>query len=260
MEERAVRRRVRSVAHREVTVIAFVLLLLGTDRATAGPPFLTDDPEPVELRHWEVYVGSQGARDRVGWSGTAPHVELNYGPARNVQLHLIAPLVLVLPAAGRSAYGYGDTELGLKVRLLQETPSHPQVGTFPIMEVPSRDARIETGGGDVQLFIPIWIQKSLEPWTTYCGGGYWTDVDGLHQHWWFLGWEAQRKLSRAVTAGGELFHETAKDEASEPETGFNLGLILDLSELQHMLVSAGRDFEGPNRLQGYVAYQLTFGR
>jgi len=26
--------------------------------AVAGPPFVTDDPEPVDYRHWEFYIAS----------------------------------------------------------------------------------------------------------------------------------------------------------------------------------------------------------
>jgi len=62
------------------------------DPSFAGPPYTTDDPEPVEYRHWEFYIASEHFRDHVGWSGTAPHFELNYGVAPDVQLHLIAPL------------------------------------------------------------------------------------------------------------------------------------------------------------------------
>jgi hypothetical protein len=36
--------------------------------ATAGPPFVTDDPEPVDNGHWEVYAFSDGAFQR----GAAP--------------------------------------------------------------------------------------------------------------------------------------------------------------------------------------------
>ena len=42
----------------------------------AGPPYLTDDPEPVDYQHWEVYIGSQFSKDLDGWSGTAPHFEV----------------------------------------------------------------------------------------------------------------------------------------------------------------------------------------
>jgi hypothetical protein len=27
--------------------------------ALAGPPFVTDDPEPAKYRHWEVYIAYQ---------------------------------------------------------------------------------------------------------------------------------------------------------------------------------------------------------
>ena len=39
-------------------VIVVAALMMGTV-AWAGPPFVTDDPEPVELHHWEVYLASQ---------------------------------------------------------------------------------------------------------------------------------------------------------------------------------------------------------
>jgi hypothetical protein len=43
------------------------------------------------------------------------------------------------------------------------------------------------------------------------------------------------------------------------ETGINLGLIWDLSDTQHIVLSAGPAIEGSNQLQGYFAYELTFG-
>jgi len=53
--------------------------------ALAGPPFRTDDPEPVEYEHWEFYVASQGSFSRDESMMTAPHVEINnYGILPNV--------------------------------------------------------------------------------------------------------------------------------------------------------------------------------
>jgi len=54
----------------------------------AGPPFVTDDPETVEYRHWEFYFAAEYSNDKDGFSGTAPHLEINYGVWPNVQLHL----------------------------------------------------------------------------------------------------------------------------------------------------------------------------
>jgi hypothetical protein len=38
-----------------------VCLWLGVQPTVGGPPFVIDDPEPVEFRHWEVYLASQDA-------------------------------------------------------------------------------------------------------------------------------------------------------------------------------------------------------
>ena len=82
----------------------------------AGPPFHTDDPEPVELYHWEFYCASQMTGSQDGISGTAPHFEINYGIFPEMQIHIIVPLSSSHPRTGNSAYGPGDVELGLKHR------------------------------------------------------------------------------------------------------------------------------------------------
>jgi hypothetical protein len=56
----------------------------------AGPPFVTDDPEPVAYQHWELYLASQHIETADGWSGTAPHIELNYGVVTNLARQGIA--------------------------------------------------------------------------------------------------------------------------------------------------------------------------
>ncbi len=40
--------------------------------AMAGPPFITDDPEPVDLGHWEVYGFSAGATGLAIPPGSVP--------------------------------------------------------------------------------------------------------------------------------------------------------------------------------------------
>lgn len=40
------------------SLLAF-LLFTASGLALAGPPFLTDDPEPVEYQHHELYIGTQ---------------------------------------------------------------------------------------------------------------------------------------------------------------------------------------------------------
>ncbi len=130
------------------TIGALTVLGLGVAGSVrGGPPFVTDDPEPVDYQHWEIYIASQDAKLDGDWSGTAPHFELNYGVVSNVQLHLIAPLAYDAPPAGAAHYGYGDTELGVKFRFLQETDYLPQAAIFPLVEAPTGSAADNLGDG-----------------------------------------------------------------------------------------------------------------
>ncbi|HEY3356472.1 MAG TPA: hypothetical protein VGQ83_24690 [Polyangia bacterium] len=238
---------------------ALLALALGCGAtAAAGPPYVTDDPEPVEHRHWELYLASQHARDRDDWSGTAPHLEVNYGVVPAVQLHVIAPLVYDAPRGAGARYGYGDTELGVKVRFVDERGWRPMIGVFPLLELPTGSAARGLGSGHVQGYLPLWLQKSFGPWSTYGGAGYWITAGAGNRSYWYCGWQVQRKLG-PVAVGAELFHTTPRTTDAGHETRFNLGAVVDLTATHHLLFSAGRGLQGPNELQAYAAYQLTFG-
>jgi len=245
---------------RTTWIAAFGLaILVASARASAGPPYITDDPEPVEYRHWELYLASQSFHDKDGWTLTAPHVEVNYGPVPDVQLHVIAPLAASVPDRGPSAYGYGDTELGVKLRFIEERSWIPMVGTFPLLEVPSGSKERGLGNGSAQAFFPVWLQKSLGAWQTYGGLGPWIDLGNRQRHWWYFGWQVQRHVLDWLTVGVEVFHQTPVEYGQESESRFNVGAVLDFTEVHHLLLSAGRGFQGPNLFQGYIAYQATFG-
>jgi len=239
--------------------IAGLLGALLTGAAMAGPPFVTDDPEPVESGHWEVYIASERAQGIEGVSGTAPHVEVNYGALPEMQLHVIAPLAYAGTVGGPWHSGFGDTELGMKYRFLDETDSHPQIGTFPLLELPTGNETPGLGGGHTQAFLPVWLQKSFGSWTTYGGGGYRLNPGIGNQNYWLVGWEVQRRLSTSFAAGIEFFRTTAVTPRGDPSFSFNVGTMLDLSEEHHILFSAGRDLSGPNRFTAYLAFQWTLG-
>jgi hypothetical protein len=225
----------------------------------AGPPFITDDPEPVEYRHWEIYLASQHAKDKDEWSGTAPHFEVNYGALPNLQLHLIAPFSYIRPNDGSSQYGFGDMELGVKYRYIQEGKVRPQVGTFLIVDLPTGSSSKGLGSGHAKAFLPIWFQKSWGPWTSYGGGGYWINPGSENRDFWFTGWEVERELFKNITLGAEVFYNTPTAEGEGGRTGFNVGTVFNFTDEHHLLFSAGRDIHGQNRFSTYIAYQLTFG-
>lgn len=225
----------------------------------AGPPFATDDPEPVELHHWEFYLATQQSRSDGDWSGPAPILELNYGALPDLQLHLVAPLAYDNPAEGKSHYGYGDTEIGFKYRFVHETDTCPQIGIFPLVELPTGDNDKGLGSGETQVFIPIWLQKKIGDWTTYGGGGYWFNPGQDNRDYWYAGWEAQRKIAETFTAGFEVQFRTADTDDGRSSTALNAGGIWDLSENYHILFSAGHTVSGPSEFQGYLGFLITLG-
>ena len=237
------------------TSFAAITALAGLRTAHAGPPYTTDDPEPVEYRHWEIYLATQNQRDATGWTGSAPQVEINYGVMDELQLHVIAPLAYAWPKVGARAYGIGDLELGAKYRFVDEALHRPQVGVFPLLEVPIGEADVSEG--HVQVFVPVWLQKTIGDWSTYGGGGYWFHPGAGNRDWVFVGLQAQRKVSSMLSVGAEIFHGTSPAVGVDASTQFNLGLVFDITEHHHVLASAGSSFDGG--FQSYLAYQLTFG-
>ncbi len=229
------------------------LALFPGGRAWAGPPFLTDDPEPVELGHWEVYGASQWSWARQAASGTLPHAEVNYGALPELQLHAIVPLVLSWNRAEPLEYGLGDVELGAKLRFVDEGSGRPQVGIFPLVTLPTGSTSRGLGAGRVQALLPVWLQKSFGPWTTYGGGGVRLAADGNAA---VLGWLLQRALSAGVALGAEAYL-TIPFSGDPVQAQVNAGLIVDLSERDHLLLSGGPSFGTEARAQGYLAYLLT---
>jgi hypothetical protein len=240
-------------------IVALVLILLSTN-SFAGPPFDTDDPETVLFHHWEVYLSSHLASDFKQWEGTAPHFEVNYGAATNLQLHIIAPMAISAVKNEKTNYGYGDTELGIKYRFVKESKWCPQIGVFPIIELPSGSADRGLGNGNVQVYLPLWIQKSFGKWTTYGGAGYWINKGEDKRNWQFFGWQIQYQLAENFSLGTELYHVTPSEKDSKGETRINIGSVIDLSKTSHLLFSAGSSINGDTKLQCYFGYQLTLGK
>ena len=224
--------------------------------ALAGPPFKTDDPEPVEYHHWEFYAASEQEFTKGETNATCPHFEVNYGLAPNLQVHLVAPLGYV-HSAGGTRYGYSDTEIGAKYRFIQETETVPQVGVFPMVEIPTGDETKQLGAGRTQVYIPAWAQKSWGKLTSYAGGGFWYNPGPGRRNWIFAGWEAQYDFSAVITIGGELFYQTADVQDSGSSEGFNVGGIINLNENYHILFSLGHSISGAATTTGYFGFQLT---
>jgi len=239
---------------------AIVFAGLGAAAQAFGPPFITDDPEPVEFGHYEVYIASQYFHQFGGTTGTLPHFEFNYGVAPNLQLHMIAPMAYATGPGQPWNYGFGDTELGFKYRLLDESSKAPMVGIFPLVEVPTGDASRGLGTGNTAVYLPVWLQKGFGNWTAYGGGGYWHNPGAGNRDYWFSGLTLQCQITKKLLIGGEMFHTTSQAEGFGDITGFNIGAVYDFDEGHHLMMSLGTGLQGADHGTGYLAYQWTFGK
>ena len=245
------------VASRHYTSLLLFLLIVAP--SFGGPPFVTDDPEPVEYRCCELFFASQITGLGRQAAGTAPHIEINYGLVPDVQVSLTARLFFNAATVPNGSYGPGDLELGVKYRFIHETASLPQVSFYPSVQLPTGDSSRGLGLGVAQLFLPFWLQKSFGQWTTYGGGGYIVDCGKPLDNAWLFGWETQRDFSKTLTLGAELFTVSRQQGYSAIEVAFNGGAIVNITEHNHFMIALGRDIVGINRFSMYVAYQNTLG-
>jgi hypothetical protein len=234
---------------------AVAALLLAQAGARGGPPFTTDDPEPVGYHHWEFYLASTQQFKNSEVEATLPHVEVNFGVLPNVQLHLLAPIEYVRTKEG-SNFGYSTSELGVKIRFMEETEDMPQLGTFPIIEIPTRIGK-SSDESSFQVLIPVWLQKSWENLTTYGGARFLYNPGRDRKNSFSAGWLLQYAVSNVLTLGGEVFYHTADTTDGGSEALIHIGGFLNIDRNNHLLFCIGPTVLGERSISGYLGYQLT---
>jgi hypothetical protein len=238
-----------------VGAIALLAGSLGT-AARAGPPFVTDDPQPTDLGHWEIYNFVSGVAIQAGGSGQAG-LDINYGGAKDLQLTAVIPL----NAQSGAAVGLGDIQLAAKYRFLHQTADGwvPDVSVFPRLFTPT--AARQFGPQRLSLLVPIWAEKDLGPWSVFGGGGYDINPGPDNRNFWQGGLALTRAVSNRLTLGGEIYAQTAADRDSKPFTGLNAGVLYKLSDHWSLLAAGGPGVQNA-RQEGlydvYVALEATY--
>jgi len=239
-----------------------VATLMFACRAEAGPPFVTDDPEPPEPGQWEVISTVTGTLARGGGDASLPLIDANYGAAPGLQLH-IQPQMAYVHAPGETHYGFGDLEIGAKYRFIDEDENGwvPAVAFYPLFEIPTGDKERGLGGGVGRTFLPIWAQKTIGKWTVYGGGGYGINPGADGKDAWLVGAVALYQFTEKLQFGGELYLQTAEAPGDRDAPGFNLGGSYELAEDLNLLFSAGCGLANAsenNRFSGYLGLQVIY--
>jgi hypothetical protein len=243
--------------------VQILALLFGAAPMLAGPPFQTDDPEPIDFRHYEFYTFASSDGTPIETDTEGPAFEFNWGAVPNVHLHIIVPAAAAFPANGPRTFGPGDTETGVKYRFVQETKHRPMIGTFTMIEWPTGSYSRGLGVGRVWFKLPLWAQKSFGPWTTYGGGGETVVRAPGYRSFPFAGWLIQRDLPHKFTLGTEVFYHGPEGIAT-PQT--RASTMLDLGGYYkfrdpgfQLLFCYGHSFAGQSETYAYLGLYWTWG-
>lgn len=216
--------------------VAALLLAAASTTATAGPPYLTDDPEPTDVGHWETYAFT--AADGHGSDlGGDVGLDLNYGAVENLQLTATVPLSYShAPDEGWSS-GAGDLEFGAKYRFVHDEALGFSAAAFPRLILPTAS---DSAGGEVRVLLPIWLQENLPGGTSIFGGGGYTLNGGAgNRDFWQAAVAFTRDVGHSVSVGAELAWQESDTADGSAETSAGLGMVVQLSDRYGLLFSAG---------------------
>lgn len=229
--------------------------LLAISLAQAGPPFVTDDPEPPPPGGWEINVPFILERTPGKTEMDAPLFDLNYG-LPNVQLKLEIPVRVVHENGDGTAAGPGDMLVGVKWRFLNNERSQVQVGIYPQLLLPTGDHARGLGDGGSAFVFPFLAQRNWEKWMLYGDVGYWWQTGAETRDYFYAGAVIEREINERLTLGAELFGNSPKERGGRSELAFNVGGTWRLNEHLNLLFSGGRDIVGDTTAMGYIGFQL----
>jgi hypothetical protein len=234
---------------------ALIAALGAAGPAPAGPPYLSDDPEPTDPGRWEIYNFAIGTSAPSGLSGEAG-LDLNYGAADDLQL------TAVLPVAFEDQRGFGgrglrggpaDLELAAKFRVLRQADGAltPDLAFFPRLFAPT--APRSFGDGRFGLLLPIWAEKDFGPWSMFGGGGYQFNPGPGQRDFWQGGVAVAKSLGERLSLGVEVYGQTRNLSDAGAFAAVNLAATYKLVKHWSLLASAGPMWT-PKTLNGAAFY------
>jgi Putative MetA-pathway of phenol degradation len=224
----------------------------------AGPPYLTDDPEPTDYQHFEIYTFADGPATRDGTSGEGG-IDFNYGGAPNLQLTATLPAGYGVPSSGPSAFNLGNVELAAKYRFLTQQTFGLDVAIFPRVFLPSVSSLV--GEQHASFLFPLWLEKDWGQWSAFGGGGCEINRGGDSENFCLMGAVVTRQFTTKFQLGLEVFHQTPDTRGGLATTSLGVGLRYDLNENIHLLGYLGRgiqNVEQTDQLNWYTSILFTF--
>jgi hypothetical protein len=232
-------------------------LLLLARPAAAGPPFISDDPEPTDYRHFEIYAFHSGTTNSGGTAGQAG-VDFNYGALPDLQVTVVLPAGFERPMDGSVQFGLSNIQFAAKYRFLHQDSFGLDVSFFPRLFMPAGQS--PTGSPNASVLLPLWLQKDWGKWSLFGGGGCSISTDST-QNACLAGAVLNRQVLPNLQIGLEVAWQSATSAGTPASTGIGIGARYDLAEHAHLLAYINRgvqDADAVNDFSWYAAMLFTF--
>lgn len=246
-------------------LLFFTLLAAPRLWAQAGPPFQTDDPTPVDYGHYEFYVFGIADGTPVETDAVAPGFEFNWGAVPKLQLHALVPFGIAAPmnhpaygpdGRGPITYSLSDIELGAKYGFITQTKRRPQIGTFPMIEIPKDD--------EPWYRLPIWVAKDIGPWSLDGGAGYVVNPQSGMRNYPYGGFLVRRTINKKFDLAAEVFSHGRIEQdlaLSQSSTMIDTGGYYNFSQPGLQLIFAyGHSIAGQTENYAYLGLYKTWGK
>lgn len=236
--------------------VAALLLGVCAPPAAAGPPFLTNDPDPPAVGQFEINLpytlerAPDGAR-----SGQFVTFDLNYGADPFTQISIEVPFAYAQAVHGDTLAGVGDLLLEYKRRFGTD-PRKGYFGINPQLLLPSGSERRGVGAGRVAAQLPLLYQKQWGRTVFYTDLRYHLGRGEDGKSYWFLGAAVEREVTSRLKVGAELFGLTPKADSGRHNAAFNVGFKYSINPGNVFMFSAGRSFRGDPDVILFIGWKV----
>ena len=205
-----------------------LVAVLVQSSARAGPPFVTNDPDPPEVGQWEVNLPWTLKRAQDGdLSGELVTFDPNYGYDRFTQLSIELPI-----------------------------PYSGYFGINPQLTLPTGEDERGLGTGRITLQLPLLYQRQWGDRLFYGDLRYKWRAGEEGKSFWFLGFAMEQQVSAGLTFGAEVFGTTPQAAEGEYNVSFSVGGRYTLLPGQVLMVSAGRSLRSDPDLALFLGIRV----
>ncbi|HUX80587.1 MAG TPA: transporter [Alphaproteobacteria bacterium] len=221
--------------------------------------YITEDAETTEADHIEFNPSIYETNIKAFNFLEVPSLETNAGIFTDFQGHLITYGALFTPRGGPRAYGYGDTELGIKYRFIHETELLPQIAFYPKVTLATGSGRRGTGYGGPTEAPALWFLKTIGSWKISGGGGYTLIQAPRTSNYAFGGLLLQWEAIKDFTLGSEFYAQGRSLNNYGSTAILTFGATYNFTKTFALQLSVGNNVVGARTLVASVGLDWIWG-